>query len=62
MARTPNRLRRAAPTLGQDNEYVYKQVVGMSDEEYRQRVDSGMIGDTYPPSVLGYTPTTAGGD
>ena len=62
MARTPNELRRAAPTIGQDNEYVYKQVVGMSDEEYREHVASGMIGDTYPPSVLGYTPAAAGGD
>jgi hypothetical protein len=33
----------------------------MSNEEYRQHVESGMIGDTYPPSVLGYTPTIEGG-
>jgi crotonobetainyl-CoA:carnitine CoA-transferase CaiB-like acyl-CoA transferase len=56
MARTPNRLRRAPLTLGQDNEYVYKQVMGLSDEEYERHVASGMIGDTYPPSVLGYSP------
>jgi hypothetical protein len=42
--------------LGQDNEYVYKEVMGMSDDEYQQHVDSGMIADAYPPSVLGYTP------
>jgi crotonobetainyl-CoA:carnitine CoA-transferase CaiB-like acyl-CoA transferase len=53
---TENHLQRAPAMLGQDNEYVYKEVMGMSDDEYQQHVDSGMIADAYPPSVLGYTP------
>ncbi|HEX2173989.1 MAG TPA: CoA transferase [Dehalococcoidia bacterium] len=42
---------RPAPTLGQDNEYVYKQVLGVSDEEYAGLVADGQIGDSYAPEV-----------
>jgi benzylsuccinate CoA-transferase BbsF subunit len=31
LSRTPARYRRAAPTLGQDNDYVYKKLLGMSE-------------------------------
>lgn len=30
--------------------------MSMSEREYAEHVASGMIGDTYPPSLLGYTP------
>ena len=30
--RTPNELRHAAPRLGEDNEYVYKELLGYSEE------------------------------
>ncbi|MFH0727683.1 MAG: CoA transferase [Pseudomonadota bacterium] len=30
---TPGRIRRPGPTLGQDNEYVFKEILGMSEEE-----------------------------
>ena len=33
---TPSRIRRPGPTLGQDNEYVYKEILGMSEEEINQ--------------------------
>ena len=56
MARTPNELQRAPAGLGQDNEYVWRQIAGLSDEEYAHHLASGMIGDTYPDAVLGYTP------
>ncbi len=36
MAKTPNKIRRAAPRLGEDNEYIYKQIIGVSDEEYSE--------------------------
>ncbi|MDA1096692.1 MAG: CoA transferase [Chloroflexi bacterium] len=47
----PNRLRRAAPRLGEDNEYVYKKVLGFSDEKYREFEAVGHIGMDYDPSV-----------
>ena len=37
----------AAPTLGQHNEYVYKEVIGLSDEEYQKLVDDQVIGTAY---------------
>ena len=38
---TPAELTKAAPLLGEDNEYVYKDIVGMSDEEYVEHLVSG---------------------
>ena len=38
---------RPAPTLGQHNEYVYKDVMGLSDEEYQKLVDDQLIGTVY---------------
>ncbi len=52
MERTPNPLRRAPVTIGQDNEYVYREVVGMDEAEYASHVASGQIGDTYSSDVL----------
>jgi benzylsuccinate CoA-transferase BbsF subunit len=34
LSRTPARLRKAAPLLGEDNQYVFKQVVGLGEEEF----------------------------
>jgi crotonobetainyl-CoA:carnitine CoA-transferase CaiB-like acyl-CoA transferase len=56
MALTPNRLRRHAVTIGQDNEYVYREVMGLDADEYARHVESGQIGDTYTEALLGYTP------
>ena len=47
-----NPLRRAPVTIGQDNEYVYREVVGMDEAEYASHVASGQIGDTYSSDVL----------
>jgi crotonobetainyl-CoA:carnitine CoA-transferase CaiB-like acyl-CoA transferase len=44
---TPPRLWRAAPTLGQDNEYVYKDLLGISDEDYEQLVADQHAGTEY---------------
>ncbi len=49
--RTPNHLRRAAPRLGEDNEYVYRQLLGYSAEEYRRLEEEGHIGGDYDPSI-----------
>jgi crotonobetainyl-CoA:carnitine CoA-transferase CaiB-like acyl-CoA transferase len=43
--------RRYAPLLGEDNEYVYKQVLGYSDEEYRRLEEQGHIGMDFDPSI-----------
>jgi crotonobetainyl-CoA:carnitine CoA-transferase CaiB-like acyl-CoA transferase len=56
MANTPNHLRRSAPKLGQDNEYVYREVLGYSDEEYRKAQASGQVGMGYAPGVVPWLP------
>jgi len=43
LSRTPAQHRRAAPLLGQDNHYVYQVLLGLSDEEFNQYVDKGII-------------------
>jgi len=40
---TPAKYHRAAPTPGQDNDYVYKQLLGMSEEEVIQFREQGII-------------------
>ena len=48
---TPNALRHAAPRLGEDNEYVYKDLLGYSDAEYRHFEATGHAGMDYDPSI-----------
>lgn len=35
--------RTPAPTLGQDNEMIYKELLGLSDEEYQDAIENGVI-------------------
>lgn len=49
MSKTPNSLRRPPARLGEHNKYVYKEVIGVSDEEYRVLKDKGHIGTDYLP-------------
>jgi crotonobetainyl-CoA:carnitine CoA-transferase CaiB-like acyl-CoA transferase len=49
--RTPNHLRRAAPRLGEDNAYVYRELLGYSEDEYRALEEAGHIGMDYDPSI-----------
>ena len=42
----PIKIRRGPVRLGEDNEYVYKQVLGVSDEEYAEL--RGHIGMDFP--------------
>ncbi|MGE5596809.1 MAG: CaiB/BaiF CoA transferase family protein [Hyphomicrobiales bacterium] len=45
---------RTPPALfGQHNDYVYKELLGMSDEEYARLREQGLIRDTYAPEALG---------
>ena len=34
---------RSAPLLGEDNAYVFKDIVGMSDDEFDELSDEGII-------------------
>ena len=34
---------RSGPLLGEDNEYVFKQIVGVSDEEYDELLAEGVL-------------------
>ncbi len=43
--------RRHSPRLGEDNEYIYKSVLGYSDEEYAEFDKKGHIGMDYDPSI-----------
>jgi len=47
MSETPLQYWRHAPTLGQDNEYVYKELLGYSDAEYQEFVDTQHAGTTF---------------
>jgi benzylsuccinate CoA-transferase BbsF subunit len=42
---------RPAPMLGQHNEYVYRDVIGLSAEEYQKLVDDQSIGTVYLESA-----------
>jgi benzylsuccinate CoA-transferase BbsF subunit len=43
LSRTPARYRRVAPTLGQDNDYVYKKLLGMSEGELAGLRQMGIV-------------------
>ncbi len=43
LSRTPARFRRPAPLLGQDNYYVYREILGMSEQELSQYIKEGVI-------------------
>ena len=48
MAKTPNQLRRGPVRLGQDNEYVYRDLLGLSAEALADLEARGLVGTTYP--------------
>lgn len=43
LSKTPRQLNRAAPCLGQDNYYVYTHLLGMSEEEFVQLLEEGVL-------------------
>ena len=51
MSKTPNPLRLPPVRLGEHNEYVYKQVIGVSDEEYQELEREGHIGTDFVPEI-----------
>ena len=50
-SKTPHPPPRHAPLLGQDNEYVYRQLLGFSESEYERFEQEGHVGMDYDPSV-----------
>ena len=44
LSRTPPQVRRAAPTLGQDNHYVLEKILGYSEEVISEIAASGVLG------------------
>jgi crotonobetainyl-CoA:carnitine CoA-transferase CaiB-like acyl-CoA transferase len=40
---TPTELRRPAPCLGEHNEYIYKKILGISDEKFVKLSESGVF-------------------
>ena len=43
----PQAWERGAPVLGEDNDYVYREVIGVSDEEYDRLIEAKVIVDDY---------------
>lgn len=48
LASSPRRLRRPAPTYGQDNDYVFSHLLGMGEEEIAQLARAGVIARQLP--------------
>ena len=51
LSKTPNNLRLPPVRLGEHNEYVYKQLLKVSDEEYLGLEKEGHIGMDYAPEI-----------
>jgi crotonobetainyl-CoA:carnitine CoA-transferase CaiB-like acyl-CoA transferase len=47
----PVTVRKRPVALGEDNEFVYRQLLGYSDEEYRALEDAGHIGTEFDPGI-----------
>jgi benzylsuccinate CoA-transferase BbsF subunit len=43
LSKTPNHIWKAGPCLGEDNEYVYKEILGYSDDEIADMLAEGVI-------------------
>jgi crotonobetainyl-CoA:carnitine CoA-transferase CaiB-like acyl-CoA transferase len=41
LSQTPTELRKAAPCLGEDNEYIFRDIVGLSDDEFVELLADG---------------------
>ena len=52
MANTPNHLRRHPVLLGEDNDYVYHNLLDLPEERYHHLEELGHIGMDYPSSAL----------
>jgi crotonobetainyl-CoA:carnitine CoA-transferase CaiB-like acyl-CoA transferase len=46
-AGVPQAWRRGSPALGEDNEYVYKKILGVSDEDYARYSEMNLLAEDY---------------
>ncbi len=44
LSRTPGAIRKPAPTLGEDNDFLFGELLGLSEDEVNQLEDDGIIG------------------
>ena len=51
MSKIPFGVRKPPVRLGEDNEYIYREVIGLSEEEYARLKSLGHIGMDYLPHV-----------
>jgi crotonobetainyl-CoA:carnitine CoA-transferase CaiB-like acyl-CoA transferase len=51
LSKVPNKLRLPPCRLGEHNEYIYKKVIGVSDEEYARLEKEGHIGMDFVPEI-----------
>jgi crotonobetainyl-CoA:carnitine CoA-transferase CaiB-like acyl-CoA transferase len=49
---TPNHIRTPPPKLGEHSEEIYLDLLGYSREEYEALVEKGLVGTTYPESLV----------
>jgi crotonobetainyl-CoA:carnitine CoA-transferase CaiB-like acyl-CoA transferase len=52
LSKTPANVRRGPVMLGQDNEYVYKTILGISDSEYAELETEGHIGTEFHSDII----------
>jgi crotonobetainyl-CoA:carnitine CoA-transferase CaiB-like acyl-CoA transferase len=53
LSETPNHIHKAGPCLGEDNEHVYKEILGYSDEEIAEFLFEGVITTEYDdPDIM----------
>ena len=53
MENTPNEVRRYPVRLGEDNDYVYRDLLGLTEPEYDSLKEKGHIGTDFLPSAYG---------
>ena len=51
MSRTPFLVQKPPVRLGEDNDYIYRDVLGLSEEEYDHLKALGQIGMDYAPHI-----------
>jgi crotonobetainyl-CoA:carnitine CoA-transferase CaiB-like acyl-CoA transferase len=51
MSRSPNKLQKYPPMLGEHNSYVHTELLGYSEEDYASMVSAGLVGTEYRPTV-----------
>jgi len=51
MSKTPSKINQPPCMVGEHNEYIYKELLGVSDEEYAELEREGHIGMEYHPSI-----------